>query len=90
VNAEAVNWARRQKAGGAVEKCVLLNLALGADDKGVCLVSRADLAQRAELSRSAVERALQTLRANGLIGRDVAAEFVEIRLMTDREEGGGK
>jgi DNA-binding IclR family transcriptional regulator len=69
---------------------VLLNLALGADDKGVCLVSRADLAQRAELSRSAVERALQTLRANGLIGRDVAAEFVEIRLMTECGEGGGR
>ena len=81
MNAPAILWARGVRVGGAIEKGVLLQLAAAANDDGVCLISRADLAQRAELSRSAVERVLITLGANGFIRRVVAAEYVEIELL---------
>lgn len=82
---EATKWARMRYAGGAIEKCVLLNLAAVADANGLCLISRGELAQRSELSHSAAERALVTLGANGLIFRGARAEFIEIKLMMDGE-----
>lgn len=81
MNIEAMLWARRQKCGGALEKGLLMQLAGIADARGVALVTRADLALWSELSRSAVERAILTLRALGLIRRAASAEFIEIELV---------
>ena len=83
MNTQALLWARRQNCGGAIEKGLLMQLAGIADAHGVCLVSRADLALWSELSRSAVERTLLTLRAHGLIRRAASAEFTEIRLVME-------
>jgi hypothetical protein len=83
----AMRWAWGQTAGGAAEKCVLAAIAAGADDAGRCGVSRADLAQTAELSRSGVERALQRLEGLGLIARKARAEYGDIVLVMN---GGGR
>lgn len=85
MSAQAIKWARAQRAGGSTEKCVLLNLAACAGEDGICLVPRAELAERSEISRSAVERALVTLGALGLIRRAASAELIEIALMMDGE-----
>ena len=77
-----VDWARRQTAGGFYEKSLLVLLALRVDARGVCVVSRADLAAMSEMPRNNVERALVTLEGRGLIFRAARAETSEIRLLT--------
>jgi len=86
VNAEALKWAVRQSAGGVNEKGVLLALAILADDDGLCVTSRARLADLTEQPRRAVERALQTLEANGFIARGSKGETTDFRLLTTRQE----
>ena len=83
MSTRAVNWAWRQRAGGAPEKCVLVTLAVLAGDDDSCFVSRKTLAENAEMSRSAVERMLRTLIARGLIFRETEAENIRILLLTD-------
>ena len=86
MSADLIRWARGQCAGGMAEKFVLVVLALDADERGVCLTSRKTLADKTELSRQTVERALQALEGRGLVSRASKAETTEIALLA--AEGG--
>jgi len=86
MSADLIRWARGQCAGGMAEKFVLVVLALDANERGVCLVSRKTLAEKTELSRQTVERALVTLEGRGLVARASRAETTEITVLAS--EGG--
>jgi DNA-binding IclR family transcriptional regulator len=86
VSADLIRWARGRCAGGTAEKFILVVLALDANERGVCLVSRKSLAEKTELTRLAVERALVTLEGRGLVARASRAETTEITLLA--AEGG--
>lgn len=65
----ARDWAKRQKAGSASAKIVLLVLADFADGSGLCWPSRATIAELTELSLRSVVDQLKALETRGLIAR---------------------
>jgi DNA-binding transcriptional regulator YhcF (GntR family) len=70
VRADIVKWARAQPTIGPCEYAVLLAIALEADRFGTCLRSIREIAQEVTTDPSTVRRALERLRARGLLSWD--------------------
>jgi hypothetical protein len=69
VSYQASHWARDQRTGSSPCKCVLLVLAEQVGPKRTCILAVATIAQRAELGRTTVIKALGELERSGLIAR---------------------
>lgn len=65
--AEAVKWARQQRAGGPTEKAVLLVLAAESDRSGMCHLSTRRIAVEADIGQTTVRGSLDRLRKRGLV-----------------------
>lgn len=91
MSVQALAWAKRQKAGSASAKLVLMILADYADEHGRCWPARSTIAEEAELTIRSVSDQLKALEAAGLIERDTrtrddgsqTSSTIQIRL--DRE-----
>lgn len=66
----ALSWAWSQSVGDSSAKLVLLSLADHANDSGICWPGLARIAEKSELSRATVKRALLKLETLELLDRD--------------------
>lgn len=64
---QAWGWASEQKTGSPATKFVLLTLADIINDDGLCVVSQSYIANKCDMSQSAVSKALKKLESMGLI-----------------------
>ena len=67
MSTQCLNWAIRCRTGNGTKKLVLLLLADHADEQHTCYPKIETLAERSELSESAIEKAIAALRDAGLL-----------------------
>jgi DNA-binding transcriptional ArsR family regulator len=67
MSTQCLNWAIRARTGSGTKKLVLLLLADHADEQHTCYPKIDTLAERSELSESAIEKAIAALRDAGFL-----------------------